>query len=90
MSWSVEYSSRALKQLRKLDAFDRALILRWIDANLEGCENPRVHDKALTGNLSGLWRYRVGGYRILCQLEDGRLTIHAMEIGHRREIYSAL
>lgn len=87
MTWSVEYSKHALKQLRKLDAFDRMLILKWIDANLEGCENPRVHGKALTGNLSGLWRYRVGGYRVLCQLEDGRLVVHAMEIGHRREVY---
>lgn len=87
MTWSVEYSKQALKQLRKLDAFDRTLILKWIDANLEGCDNPRVHGKALTGTLSGLWRYRVGSYRILCQLEDQVLIVHAMEVGHRREVY---
>lgn len=87
MTWSVEYSKQALKQLRKLDAFNRTLILKWIDANLEGCGNPRVHGKALTGTLSGLWRYRVGSYRILCQLEDQVLIIHAMEVGHRQEVY---
>ena len=87
MTWSVEYSKAAVKTLRKMDSFDRTIILKWIDTNLEGCENPRAHDKALTGTLSGMWRYRVGNYRILCQLLDDKLVIEALEIGHRSQIY---
>lgn len=89
MSWRVEYSNRAAKTLRKMDRFDRTMILEWVDRNLEGCENPRAHGKSLTGNYSGMWRYRVGKYRILCRIEDGALVVHALEIGHRREVYQS-
>ena len=50
-------------------------------------EDPRSRGKALTGNLSGVWRYRVGDYRILCDINDGRLVILVVDVAHRREVY---
>ena len=87
MGWSVLYGKNALKQLRKLDRFDAKLIFDWIDKNLDGCEDPRLHGKALTGNRSGYWRYRVGNYRILCVLHDDIIEIEVVTIGHRRDVY---
>jgi mRNA interferase RelE/StbE len=87
MTWHVEYTKAALKQLKKMVRFDAKLILGWIEKNLEGCENPRVHGKGLTANRSGEWRYRVGNYRILCLIKDNKLIVEVFSIGHRSEIY---
>ena len=87
MKYSVEYSSKALKQLKKMDPFDAKLLVSWIGRNLEGTEDPRRFGKGLTGNRSGEWRYRVGDYRILCFIFDYRLVIEVFAVGHRREVY---
>ena len=87
MSYSVEYSDIALKQLRKMDRFEARLIVSWIDKNLQGCTDPRIHGKGLTANRSGEWRYRIGRYRALCIIEDDRLIIEVFSIGHHRHIY---
>ena len=75
MAFRVEYSKVALKQLKKMDRFDARLITSWIGKNLVGCEDPRAHGKGLTANRSGEWRYRVGNYRILCNIQDEVLVI---------------
>ena len=87
MTWHVEYTKGALKQLRKMDRFEAKLILDWIGKNLEGAEDPHVHGKGLTENRSGEWRYRVGDYRVLCFLRDDVLVIEDFSVGHRREVY---
>ena len=87
MSYSVEYSDTALKQLRKMDRFEARLIVSWIDKNLQGCADPRAHGKGLTANQSGEWRYRIGNYRALCVIEDDRLVIKVFAVGHHRHIY---
>lgn len=87
MAWKVEYTARALKQLKKMDRFDARLITSWIGRNLDGCEDPRAHGKGLTANRSGEWRYRVGDYRVLCLLDDGKLVVEVFSIGHRSEVY---
>ena len=87
MPYSVEYSDTALKQLRKMDRFEARLIVSWIDKNLQGCADPRAHGKGLTANQSGEWRYRIGNYRLICAIEDERLVILALALGHRREVY---
>ncbi len=87
MAYRVEYTSAALKQLKKMDRFDARLIVSWIDKNLEGCEDPRVHGKGLTANHAGEWRYRVGSYRILCAIQDDRLVIEVFSVGHRSTVY---
>lgn len=86
--YKVEYSSKAIKNLRKLDKYTRNLIYAWIDKNLVDCENPRIHGKGLVENKSGQWRYRVGDYRLICEIKDEEIIILVLEIGHRREIYN--
>ena len=87
MSYHVEFAKRALKDLKKLDKSTASLILGWIRKNLEGCADPRVHGKGLTANRSGEWRDRVGDYRLLAEIQDGKLVILMLTIGHRSEVY---
>uniref|UniRef100_UPI0035670BAF type II toxin-antitoxin system RelE family toxin n=1 Tax=Allofournierella massiliensis TaxID=1650663 RepID=UPI0035670BAF len=87
MHYQVVYSERALKELKKMDRYTRQLIFSWISKNLDGCENPRSHGKALAANRSGQWRYRIGDYRLICQIQDQELIILALSVGHRREVY---
>lgn len=87
MSWKLGYSKRARKQLRKLDPSTRAIILTWMAKNINGCENPRARGKAFVGNLAGSWRYRIGSYRVLCEIHDDELVVLAIEVSHRRSAY---
>ncbi len=89
MTYKVEFSQRALKELKKLDKHTAALILGWVRKNLDGCENPRLHGKALTANRSGEWRYRVGDYRLLAIIEDDKVKIIVLNVGHRRDVYES-
>lgn len=88
MSWRVELTPHAIRQLAKLDRARAKILTAWLRKNLEGCENPRTHGKPLTGGLAGAWRYRVGDYRILCELRDSELLVLAFEIAHRSEVYN--
>ena len=63
------------------------MILGWIRKNLEGCKDPRQHGKGLTANKTGEWRYRIGDYRVLAEINDGKIIILGLNIGHRRDIY---
>lgn len=87
MSWKLEYSDKARKQLRKLDAIQRAIILSWMDKNIDDCNDPRVHGKGLIENHAGEWRYRIGDYRVLCDIQDGNLIVLAFKIDHRNKVY---
>lgn len=87
MKWRLVFSKRADKQLATMDAGVRRIIVSWLMKNIEDCENPRVHVKGLTGNHSGEWRYRIGDYRVLCEIKDNELIVLALEIGHRRSVY---
>lgn len=87
MSYQVEFTAAAKKQLKKMDRFDASLILNWIEKNLEGCADPRAFGKGLTANHSGEWRYRVGSYRILALIKDEKLVIEVFKVGHRSEVY---
>ena len=85
--YHVEFTKNALKQLKKMDKSSASLILGWIRKNIEGCDNPRVHGKGLTANRSGQWRYRVGDYRIITEIEDDKVMVLVLNVGHRRDIY---
>lgn len=87
MKYAVEYTQQAVKDLRKLDKQTRTFILSWVEKNLVNCENPRQHGKGLTANRSGQWRYRVGDYRLIADIQDDRVVILLLHIGHRRDIY---
>ena len=86
MTYRVEFSRQALKGLKKLDRQTAALILGWVRKNLEGCMDPRAHGIGLTANRSGAWRYRVGDYRLLAEIQDGKLIILMLTVGHRSEV----
>ena len=88
MIYSVETTERFDREFKKLDRYTQRMIKAWIDKNLEGCEDPRRHGKALTANRKGQWRYRIGDYRLICLIEDNELIILALSVGHRREIYN--
>ena len=85
--YNVELSDRFKREFRKLDRYTQKIIRAWIDKNLVDCENPMAYGKGLTVNRSGQWRYRIGDYRLICSIEDERLVILALSVGHRSEIY---
>lgn len=87
MTYQVDYTPHAIKALEKMDKFTRRMLIEWIDKNLVGCSNPSAHGKPLSDNRAGQWRYRVGDYRIVSKIEDGKLLILIITIGHRREVY---
>ena len=86
-TYNVELSDRFKIEFRKLDKYTQKIIRAWIDKNLVDCENPRAHGRGLTANRSGQWRYRIGDYRLICAIEDERLVILALTVGHRSVIY---
>ena len=88
MKYTVEFTQRAIRDLKKLDKHTASLILGCIRKNLENCDNPRQHGKSLTANKSGQWRYRIGDYRLIAQIEDDKIKILVLAVGHRREIYN--
>lgn len=87
INYSVEVSERFKKEFKKLDRYTQKMLQGWINKNLVNTTNPRIHGKALTANRSGQWRYRIGDYRLICQIDDKTLIILALTIGHRREVY---
>lgn len=87
MKYRLEISSGAKRDLKKIDRYHLKLISSWIDKNINNTENPREHGKALSENLKGLWSYRIGNYRVICEIKDSELVVIAVTIGHRREVY---
>ena len=80
-------TSRFDKEFKKLDKYTKKMIKAWIEKNLIDCENPRTHGKGLTSNRSGQWRYRIGDYRLICEIQDNELIILALSVGHRKDVY---
>lgn len=87
MVWTINYSDRALKSLRKMDKQNARRIVDFMDLRIAVATDPRQSGKPLKGELGEFWRYRVGDYRILCEIRDDELVILAATIGHRREVY---
>lgn len=89
MTYPVILSDRARKQLRKLDPIQSRLVSVWLRNNIDGSSDPRTHGKALVGDHSGEWVYRIGVYRVLVDIQDSKLIVLALRVGHRRHIYRA-
>jgi len=87
VSWVYRFDERALKELKKLGKPAQMEIIAYLDKRVAGKEDPRRFGKSLRANLAGLWRYRVGDYRILCQITDGQLLILVVSVGHRKNVY---
>jgi mRNA interferase RelE/StbE len=86
-NYRVKIEAQAKKQLKKMDKQVARTIYSWMYRNLENCTNPRQYGKALNGKLKGLWRYRVGVYRLVAQISDQTITILILNVGHRKEVY---
>ena len=87
MAWTIEYNDTARKQLKKIDRALARRILDYMDHRIAELDNPRDAGRALSGVLKEYWRYRVGDYRLICEIHDDRVVVLVIDIGHRREIY---
>ena len=87
MAWTVEVSDFAEKQLRKLVKTIQKRLLDWLEDRIESCKSPRHFGEPLRGEMAGLWRYRIGDYRVICEIQDQQLVVLALAVGHRRGIY---
>ena len=81
MNFKVVFTERAKKQLKKLDRYTSSLIIGWLEKNIDGCENPRIHGKGLVENKSGQWRYRMGNYRSICEIRDNEVIVFSIRNG---------
>jgi mRNA interferase RelE/StbE len=86
-TWTVNFEPRALVELKKLDPTGQRRIVRFLQERVVGAASPRDFGKPLTGDKVGLWRYRVGDYRVVCRIEDDPATVLVLRIAHRREVY---
>ena len=87
MAWTVEFLESAGHSLAKLGREDQRRILKFVRERLEGGENPRRFGKPMQGNHAGRWRYRVGDYRLICNIKDGKLLVLVLAVGHRSGVY---
>ena len=85
--WRIEFDADAARDLRKLGEPGRGEILRYLRQRIATAEDPRRFGKALLGDFKGLWRYRVGDFRIVARILDDRFIVLIVTIGHRREVY---
>ena len=87
MSWVCKFDRRALRELNKLDPQSKQQILSYLEERIASGSDPRRFGKTLKANLAGLWRYRIGDYRVICQIIDNELTVLVLAVGHRKTIY---
>jgi mRNA interferase RelE/StbE len=87
MAWKIEFERAAQKELEKLDKLVARRILKFLYQRVGKLDDPRKIGERLQGTLSEFWKYRVGDYRLVCLLENDRLVVLVLRIGHRREVY---
>lgn len=87
MAWTIELSDTAKKQLKKMGKNDAKRIIEYLKTRVATSDDPRQIGKPLIGNLTELWRYRVGDFRVICDLQDNVMTVMVLRTGHRKEVY---
>lgn len=87
MMYKIETTTRFDREFKKLDRYTQRMIKSWIDKNLVNCSDPHQHGKGLTANRSSQWRYRIGDYRLICEIQENELVILALSVGHRKDVY---
>jgi mRNA interferase RelE/StbE len=87
LTWTVEFDGAAAKELRKLDKQTQQEILRYFRERIATDEDLRRFGKPLSRDLTGLWRYRLRNYRMSCNIEDNKLVVLVLRVGHRKDIY---
>jgi len=85
--WKILFDERARKELRKLDPDTQERILKWLRKRIADRNNPRQYGKGLKVRMQGLWKYRIGSWRVICQIQDKEKIVFVVRIGHRRDIY---
>ena len=86
-AWRVEFDRDAARELRKLGTQAQRLILRYLRMRIATASDPRRFGKPLLGDPKGFWRYRVGDYRMVSKIDDGRFAVLVIKVGHRRDVY---
>lgn len=86
-NWRVEISRTAEKQIQKLNRTAQESLIRFLRERVQPADNPRQLGRPLHGDKGGLWRYRVGDYRLICDIQDERITVLAVRVGHRKDVY---
>lgn len=89
MVWQIEFDSEAEDDLNKIDREIQRRILRYLREKIATEKDPRRFGAPLRRELSGLWKYRLGDYRIICRIEDKKVIVYVIRIGHRKDIYRA-
>ena len=89
LTWTVEWDDRARKELRRLDPPRQKEILNYLKNRIENSEDPKAFGKGLTNNKAGLWRYRVGIYRLICTFDHDVFIVLVVGVGDRKEIYDS-
>jgi mRNA interferase RelE/StbE len=87
LAWRIEFVPAAAKELKKLGNAEAARIIATLETRIAVLDDPRSLGSAMTGDLGGLWRWRIGDYRVIARIEDERITILVVRTGHRREVY---
>jgi mRNA interferase RelE/StbE len=87
LAWKIEISRTAEKQITKLHRAAQRAIISFLRERLAGAENPRQWGKPLQGEKRGLWRYRVGDYRLICDIQDEWIAVIVLQVGHRKDVY---
>ena len=87
MIWTIEWDDRARRELRRLDQQAQRTILKYFSERIATDKDPKRFGRALRHELQGLWRYRIGNYRAICQIQDESVNILVLGVGHRRQIY---
>jgi len=87
LGYKIDYSQDARKQLKKLDKQVSTRVFKWLEDRVVGCNNPRLWGEALVGEFTGLWKYRIGDFRLICEIKDYQLVVLVIELGHRKEVY---
>jgi len=87
LAWLVEWEDEAVKEIKKLDARARRNIVRFLREKIATEDDPRRFGDPLRKELKGLWKYRIGDYRIICSIEDKRVVVLVVRVGHRSYVY---
>lgn len=87
MAWTIEFVPAAAKELKKLGKPEARRIVATLEMRIAALDDPRAVGSALTSDLGGMWRWRIGNYRVVARIEDERITILVVRVAHRREVY---
>jgi mRNA interferase RelE/StbE len=87
LAWTIEYAESAARQLARLDRQAAKRIISFMRQRVASAADPRSLGSALSGPLGALWRYRVGDYRVICDIQDARLRVLVVRVGNRRDVY---